>query len=181
MSLVTFSVLNISFFHPSGINPQVFNTIEFDFYILSARQAGCPLRSRGDCWASTMLATWRRLSSTRPPFHLLPQLLQSTDDIHHVLDTKGAPYNYSYDQITSFKDHSRCLFSLPGFDDQIAKKYNERKLLGYSPQQLYDVVADVDNYSFFVPWCQRSTVLRRDGNHYLEAELQVGFQVFIEK
>jgi len=61
------------------------------------------------------------------------------------------------------------------------KYYQERKLLGYSPQQMFRVVSDVKEYRKFVPWCQNSTVVKqsKDGN-YMEAELEVGFQVFVE-
>lgn len=78
--------------------------------------------------------------------------------------------------------HERSMFSLPGFEDDLAKKYTERKLLGYSPEQMFDVVASVEHYKDFVPWCQKSTVvLQQDDNTYLEAELEVGFQIFVEK
>ncbi len=44
------------------------------------------------------------------------------------------------------------------------------------------MVSDVDEYSKFVPWCQRSVVTKRTGdNSYLEAELEVGFQVLVER
>lgn len=33
----------------------------------------------------------------------------------------------------------------------------------------------------FVPWCERSTVLERRGDNYMEAELEVGFKVFVER
>ena len=60
---------------------------------------------------------------------------------------------------------------------------------------MYDVVAAVEHYSAFVPWCQRSAVLLRrpagaeeaeaeaeaGAGGYLEAELEVGFQVFVER
>jgi ribosome-associated toxin RatA of RatAB toxin-antitoxin module len=46
---------------------------------------------------------------------------------------------------------------------------------------MYDVVAAVEHYCEFVPWCQRSTVVLRRGAGYLEAELEVGFQIFVEK
>lgn len=75
----------------------------------------------------------------------------------------------------------RGIISLSGFDSGIAKKYNERKLMGYSPQQMFDVVAAVEHYDKFVPWCQRSSVLSRKGDDYLEAELEVGFQIFVER
>lgn len=42
------------------------------------------------------------------------------------------------------------------------------------------MVAAVEHYGKFVPWCQRSTIMvRRPG--YLEAELEVGFQMFVER
>ena len=48
---------------------------------------------------------------------------------------------------------------------------------------MYDVVAAVEHYSAFVPWCQRSEVLlcRPGPPRFLEAELEVGFQVFVER
>ena len=35
-------------------------------------------------------------------------------------------------------------------------------------------------YQDFVPWCQRSTVVRRSGAE-MDAELEVGFKIFREK
>jgi coenzyme Q-binding protein COQ10 len=52
----------------------------------------------------------------------------------------------------------------------------------YSPEQLYEVVSNVQHYSRFVPWCVGSTVLtRQQDGRYLEAELQIGFQMISEK
>lgn len=53
-------------------------------------------------------------------------------------------------------------------------------LCRWSPEQFLAVIAQVDNYSSFVPWCQASRVLKREPN-YLEAELVVGFQMLTEK
>lgn len=53
-------------------------------------------------------------------------------------------------------------------------------LIRWSPQQLYEVVADVTHYHEFVPWCQRSVVTHHKA-HYMEAELEVGFRVFVER
>lgn len=52
----------------------------------------------------------------------------------------------------------------------------------YSPEQLYEVVSNVQHYHQFVPWCVGSTVLtqQQDGR-YLEAELQIGFQMISER
>lgn len=33
----------------------------------------------------------------------------------------------------------------------------------------------------FVPWCERSTVLQKRDDSYMEAELEVGFKVFVER
>ena len=43
------------------------------------------------------------------------------------------------------------------------------------------MVADVDHYHEFVPWCQRSEVLVRRDMEYVEAELEVGFKLFVER
>lgn len=61
-----------------------------------------------------------------------------------------------------------------------AMKHTERKMLGYSKQQVFEVVSQVQNYSEFVPWCVRSTVLKQE-ERYMEAELEVGFQLFVER
>ncbi|KAK9128463.1 hypothetical protein Syun_017260 [Stephania yunnanensis] len=33
--------------------------------------------------------------------------------------------------------------------------FEERRVIGYSPEQLFAVVAAVDLYEDFLPWCQR--------------------------
>jgi ribosome-associated toxin RatA of RatAB toxin-antitoxin module len=61
------------------------------------------------------------------------------------------------------------------------RRHFERRLLPFPPRELYDVVADVDAYSEFVPWCTRSRVLTRiDDTHYA-AELAVGFKSLSER
>ncbi|KAJ7519961.1 hypothetical protein O6H91_20G061400 [Diphasiastrum complanatum] len=42
------------------------------------------------------------------------------------------------------------------------------------------VVAAVDLYEDFVPWCQRSTILCKN-DEFLEAELEIGFKFFVEQ
>ncbi|KAK9842587.1 hypothetical protein WJX81_007573 [Elliptochloris bilobata] len=70
---------------------------------------------------------------------------------------------------------------LPGLNGDVSKHYQERRLIGYSPEQLFTVVADVEHYHEFVPWCQRSEVLVRRDMEYIEAELEVGFKLFVER
>ena len=58
------------------------------------------------------------------------------------------------------------------------KEYHERKLLNFSPEELYEVVLDIDSYEKFVPWCEQSRVVLHDKPGYLEAEMVVGFKVW---
>lgn len=50
----------------------------------------------------------------------------------------------------------------------------------YSPEQLFAVVAAVDLYEDFLPWCQRSEILRRNPDGSFDAELEIGFKFLVE-
>eukprot|EP00871_Galdieria_phlegrea_P000394 jgi/Galph1/1355/GphlegSOOS_G5973.1 len=56
----------------------------------------------------------------------------------------------------------------------------ERRLVPYTREYLYEVVKNVDDYKYFVPWCEDSRVLWRRGNE-MAAELTVGFKILSEK
>ncbi|EEF52400.1 coenzyme Q-binding protein COQ10 homolog, mitochondrial [Ricinus communis] len=62
----------------------------------------------------------------------------------------------------------------------LSKVYEERRVLGYSPEQLFDVVAAVDLYHGFVPWCQRSDIIRHHPDGSFDAELEIGFKFLVE-
>ncbi|KAH1065612.1 hypothetical protein J1N35_030599 [Gossypium stocksii] len=62
----------------------------------------------------------------------------------------------------------------------LSKVYEERIVMGYSPEQLFDVVAAVDLYHGFVPWCQRSDVIKRYPDGSFDAELEIGFKFLVE-
>uniref|UniRef100_A0A0D6QWB4 Coenzyme Q-binding protein COQ10 START domain-containing protein n=1 Tax=Araucaria cunninghamii TaxID=56994 RepID=A0A0D6QWB4_ARACU len=66
-------------------------------------------------------------------------------------------------------------------DCGLTKTYKEKRVVGYSPEQLFAVVAAVDLYEDFVPWCQRSTVLWRKNDEAFDAELQIGFKFLVER
>lgn len=71
----------------------------------------------------------------------------------------------------------RTFFGQP---ETTSKVHHERRLIAYDTEQLYGVVANVENYKEFVPWCRDSTVLTNDGSH-MDAELVVGFKYFKEQ
>eukprot|EP00128_Syssomonas_multiformis_P011624 Colp12_sorted_trinity150504_noHs@35692 len=66
------------------------------------------------------------------------------------------------------------------------KTHKERRVFGWSPEQVFNVVADVDSYKLFLPWCTNSRFLQiNSGPHFKGAtrlaELCVGFPPFQEK
>ncbi len=56
----------------------------------------------------------------------------------------------------------------------------EKRILPHSPERLFDLVADVDRYAEFLPWCLAARVTKREGN-VLHADLVIGFKMFREK
>lgn len=55
----------------------------------------------------------------------------------------------------------------------------ERRTLRHTPRQLFDLVADIERYPEFLPWCVACRVTRRDDN-VIWGDLMVGFKVFRE-
>ena len=61
--------------------------------------------------------------------------------------------------------------------------YCERVIVGYSARKIYDLVADVEKYEAFLPWCVASTVGSVDRNGSgdavkMTAAMRVGFSLF---
>ena len=56
----------------------------------------------------------------------------------------------------------------------------ERRVIRHSPQDLYDLVADVRSYPQFLPWCMAARV-RHEDESQLAADLIIGFQMFRER
>lgn len=54
------------------------------------------------------------------------------------------------------------------------RDFSQKKLAGYSMEQLYSVVADVENYYTFVPFCKKSHVYSKKPDS-LKADLIIGF------
>jgi len=55
----------------------------------------------------------------------------------------------------------------------------ERKVLPYTPEQMFDLVADVGKYPEFLPWCVGAKVRSRTED-LLVADLTIGFKIFRE-
>lgn len=57
--------------------------------------------------------------------------------------------------------------------------HRESRRLAYTPEQLFDLVADVQNYPKFLPWVA-ATRIREQSAAYIVADMSVGFSVFRE-
>lgn len=56
----------------------------------------------------------------------------------------------------------------------------EKRVLPYSPEQLFDLVADVERYPDFLPWCVGARIRAREGDA-IHADLVIGFKLFRER
>jgi coenzyme Q-binding protein COQ10 len=63
----------------------------------------------------------------------------------------------------------------------LSTRHSERRVVPYTPAQLFDLVADVARYPEFLPWCQAARIRRREGDNVDIAELAIGFGPFREK
>ncbi|MBP2298440.1 type II toxin-antitoxin system RatA family toxin [Azospirillum picis] len=56
----------------------------------------------------------------------------------------------------------------------------EKKVLPYTPRQMYDLVADVEKYPEFLPWCLAARIRKREGD-VMFADLIIGFKMVRER
>ena len=59
-------------------------------------------------------------------------------------------------------------------------KHEEKRALPFRPEQLFALVADIEHYPEFLPWCKGARILKHEGN-VLTADLIVGYKMFREK
>lgn len=56
----------------------------------------------------------------------------------------------------------------------------ETKILPYTPEQMFDLVAGVDRYPEFLPWCLASRITKREPDTFY-ADLIIGYKMVREK
>ena len=56
----------------------------------------------------------------------------------------------------------------------------EKKFLPYTPDQMFRLVADIERYPEFLPWCIGARVKRREGDT-IYADLMIGFKMVRER
>src|SRR5271155_4713755 len=56
----------------------------------------------------------------------------------------------------------------------------EQRLLPYTPEQLFDLVADVERYPEFLPWCLGARIRERTSTT-ITADLLIGFKMVRER
>jgi coenzyme Q-binding protein COQ10 len=49
------------------------------------------------------------------------------------------------------------------------------KILPYTPKELFDLVADIESYPTFLPWCSGARIIEREGDVVL-ADLMIDFK-----
>jgi coenzyme Q-binding protein COQ10 len=60
------------------------------------------------------------------------------------------------------------------------QRHSERRLLPFTQSQLYDLVADIEKYPLFLPWCAGARIRERHDN-LVVADLMISFKVYRER
>ena len=62
--------------------------------------------------------------------------------------------------------------------------HTEKRIMPYTAKQMYDLVADVETYPDFLPWCAATRirkVTKNSNKTIIEADLIIAFKVFRER
>ena len=61
-------------------------------------------------------------------------------------------------------------------------KQEERKTVNYTKDQMFDLVADIDRYDEFLPWCNNSKIISSStegDKQIIIADLEIGYDQFV--
>ncbi len=56
----------------------------------------------------------------------------------------------------------------------------EKRVLPHTPEQMFDLVADIEKYPDFLPWCASTRIRERAGD-VIVADVEIGFKIFRER
>ena len=56
----------------------------------------------------------------------------------------------------------------------------EKRVLPHTPEQMFDLVTDIEKYPDFLPWCVATRIRETKGNT-VTADMVIGFKVFRER
>jgi coenzyme Q-binding protein COQ10 len=58
-------------------------------------------------------------------------------------------------------------------------QFRDQRILPYTAEQVFDLVADIGKYPEFLPWCVGARIVKREGN-VVTADLDIGFKLIQE-
>lgn len=59
--------------------------------------------------------------------------------------------------------------------------HKEVKILNYPPEQILNLVLDIEKYPEFLPWCIGAKITKTISSNELEADLAISFKGFFQK
>ena len=79
----------------------------------------------------------------------------------------------------------RSFFRFPSKNDAenvvYRKRFHQERLLGWSNEQLFELVSNVNEYQYFLPACIRSRVTKQLSDREMVAELEIGVPPIIQE
>ena len=61
-------------------------------------------------------------------------------------------------------------------------KQEEKQIVSYTKDQMFDLVSNIDEYKVFLPWCNNSKIISRESFDKYEiviADLEIGYDQFV--